>query len=108
MDELTLAADLLGTKDRLWSSVECAVKPDCVVIYARLYAHSQMDLQRALTESERVLNNVLGGRLEGRTWVAAVQWSYRLCRTFTPRGTAPSRSTTAIADGLTVLHPRGS
>jgi hypothetical protein len=106
-DELSLAADLLDTPERVWSSVECAVKPHCVVIYARLHAHSQLDLERALATSQRVLNTVLGERLQGRTWVAAVQWSYRVCRTFTPRGAAPSDRSTAIADGLAVLHPQG-
>ena len=105
-DELSLAADLLDRPERLWTSVECAVKPECVVVYARLHAHPTLDLERALADSERVLNTVLGERSDGRTWVAAVQWSYRVCRTFTPRSGTPVAAD-ALVDGLAVLHPRG-
>jgi hypothetical protein len=55
------------------------------VIYARLSTHPQIDLQTALAESERVLKAVLERRLECSSgWMAAVQWSERVCKTFTP------------------------
>jgi hypothetical protein len=81
-----IVAELRDSGSRLWSSVECDVKQHCVVVYARLYTHPRLDLEGALAESERLLKDVLGRRLEGqKNWVAAVQWSERLCKTFTPR-----------------------
>ena len=55
-DERDIAAELRDSGGRLWSSVE----------------------------SERVLKTVLERRLEGGGWMAAVQWSERLCKTFIP------------------------
>ncbi len=83
-----LAAELLGTANRLWSSVECDVQRNCVVIYARLRTLPRLDLEHALSESERVLNTVLGKRLEDRKWLASVRWGDRLCRTFAPAAPA--------------------
>jgi hypothetical protein len=81
-----IEAELRDTGSWLWSSVECDVKQHCVVVYARLYPHPRLDLAGALAESERLLKAVLGRRLDGqKNWVAAVQWSERLCKTFTPR-----------------------
>ena len=57
---------------------------DRVVVYARLCTHPRIDIQVALAESERVLKTVLERRLEGGGWMAAVQWSERLCKTFIP------------------------
>jgi hypothetical protein len=89
-DDLGLVAELLDSGSALWSSVECDVKPNCVVVYARLYLHPRLDIDGALAESERLFNSVLGRRLEGRkSWVAAVQWTDRVCKTFTPRTGAP-------------------
>jgi hypothetical protein len=76
-----IAADLIRRGDSLWSSVECEVKRDRVIVYARLSAHRARGIQGALVESERVFNSVLAGC----DWVAAVQWSDRLCRTFKSR-----------------------
>ena len=82
-----IAAALRDSGNGLWSSVECDVKRDRIVIYARLVSHARTDLANALAESERVLKNVLGQRAEsGNGWLAAVQWSERLCKTFTPDG----------------------
>jgi hypothetical protein len=84
-DERDIAAELRNTGGRLWSSVECDVKRTHIVIYARLSLHPQTDLHDALAESERVLNAVMERRLDGtRSWLAAVQWSERLCKTFSP------------------------
>jgi hypothetical protein len=81
-DMNSIAGELLQTGRELWSSVECDVKRDRLVIYARLCATP--DLQQALEESERVLAAVLERRFAGQNWVAAVQWSERLCRTIGP------------------------
>jgi hypothetical protein len=78
-----IASELLQCGDALWSSVECDVKRECVVIYARLRANPSLGVEHALAESERVFKSVLEHRLEGHPWLAAVQWSERLCRTFT-------------------------
>ena len=84
-DQHDLVAELRDGSSGLWSSVECEVRRDCVVVYARLVAHARVDLAQALAESEQVLNSVLARRLEGgRSWLAAVQWSERLCKTFRP------------------------
>ncbi len=83
-DAHTLSAELLGTGYRLWSSVECDVKRDRVVVYACLCAHPPLDLRSALAESKRVFFDVLGDRLEGQSWLATVYWGERLCKTFTP------------------------
>jgi len=82
--EQLIASELLQRGDSLWSSVECDVKRDCVVIYARLHANPSLGVEHALWESERVFKSVLERRLEGHNWLAAVQWSERLCKTFTP------------------------
>jgi hypothetical protein len=83
-----IVAELLETGRELWSRVECDVKRDRLVIYARLSATP--NLQQALEESERVLAAVLERRLVGQNWVAAVQWSERLCRTIEPAVTVSS------------------
>lgn len=84
-DERDIATELRTSGSGLWSSVECDVTRDRVVVYARLVTHARTDLENALAESERVLNSVLGQRAESsRGWLAAVQWSERLCKTFTP------------------------
>jgi hypothetical protein len=89
-DDFGLAAELLDSGSRLWSSVECDVKPHCVVVYARLNTHPRLDIDGALAESERLLTSVLGRRLDGqKSWVAAVQWSDRLCKTFARLTDAP-------------------
>jgi hypothetical protein len=89
-DDYGIAAELLDSGHRLWSSVECDVKQHCIVVYAQLFIHPRLDVNGALAESERLLKSVLERRLEGRKrWVAAVQWSSRLCKTIVPR-TAPS------------------
>ena len=71
-DERDIAAELRDSGGRLWSSVECDMTRDCVVVYARLCTHPRIDIQ------------VLERRLEGGGWMAAVQWSERLCKTFIP------------------------
>ncbi|HET8697373.1 MAG TPA: hypothetical protein VFO94_07810 [Gammaproteobacteria bacterium] len=83
MDSHVIAAQLLENGDSLWSHVECDVKRDRVIVYARLHANSPLGVQGALVASERVLTSVLGER----DWLAAVQWSDRLCRTFTAQRT---------------------
>ena len=84
-DERDIAAELRSSGGPLWSSVECDVKRNHIVVYARLSVHPQTDLQNALAESERVLNAVMERRLDGtRSWLAAVQWSERSCKTFSP------------------------
>jgi hypothetical protein len=85
IEDYGIVAELLDSGSRLWSSVECDVKQHCIVVYARLYMHSRLDVDGALAESERLLKSVIERRLDGRKdWVAAVQWSDRLCKTFTP------------------------
>lgn len=84
-DQHDLVAELRHDGSGLWSSVECEVRRDCVVVYARLVAHPRIDLAHALAQSEQVLNAVMARRVEGsRSWLAAVQWSERLCKTFRP------------------------
>lgn len=84
-DERDIVAELRSSGGFLWSSVECDVKRNHIVVYARLAVHPQTDLQNALAESERVLNAVMERRLDGtRNWLAAVQWSERVCKTFGP------------------------
>jgi hypothetical protein len=93
-DERDLVAELRNSGSRLWSSVECDVKRNHIVVYARLSVHPQTDLQNALAESERVLNAVMERRPEGsRSWLAAVQWSERLCKTFSPAASVATMST---------------
>jgi len=87
LNENPIASELLQRGDSLWSSVECDVKRDRVVIYARLRAHPSLGVEHALAESERVFKSVLERRLEGHNWLATVQWSERLCKTFTPTTT---------------------
>lgn len=79
-----LAAELRDSGNGLWSAVECDVRRDRIVVYARLVTHARTDLAGALAESERLLKNVLGQRARGSSgWLAAVHWSERLCKTFT-------------------------
>ena len=82
MERHNLAAQLLENGESLWSHVECDMKRERVIVYARLHANPPLGVEGALVASERVLASVLGGR----DWLAAVQWSDRLCRTFTPQG----------------------
>lgn len=79
METQNITAELLESGDSLWSSVECDMKRDRVIVYARLRADPPLGVAGALAESERVLSSVL----DGHHWLAAVQWSERLCRTFT-------------------------
>ena len=88
MNEYSIASELLRCGDELWSSVECDVKRNRVVVYARLRANPSLGVEHALAESERVFKSVLKHRLEGHPWLASVQWSERLCKTFTPETTA--------------------
>jgi hypothetical protein len=85
MEEENIALELLQSGNSLWSSVECDVKRDYVVVYARLHTTARQGIEGALAESERVFESVLGRHLAGQNWLAAVQWSDRLCRTFTSR-----------------------
>jgi hypothetical protein len=81
-----LEAELRSSGGFLWSSVECDVRPRGVVVYARLCTHETFDIEGALVRSERLITSVLARHLApNRTWVAAVQWHDRLCRTFTAR-----------------------
>ena len=76
---------MLDSGSRLWSSVQCDVTQHCIVVYARLYGASLLDVDGALAESERLLKSVIERRLDGRkSWVAAVHWSDRLCKTIVP------------------------
>jgi hypothetical protein len=94
-DDHGIAAELLDSGSLLWSSVECDVKQNCVVVYARLYTHSRVDIEGALAESERLLKSVIERRLAGqKSWVAAVQWSDRLCKTFMPSPDAATNAAT--------------
>jgi len=83
MSEQSIVAELLRDGDALWSSVECDVKRDRVVIYARLHANQPFGVERALAESRRVFESVLARYTGCHEWLAAVQWSDRLCKTFT-------------------------
>ena len=84
-DEHDIVAELRDSGGRLWSRVECDVKPNYIVVYARLWPHADTNIQRALAESEHLLKTVMERRLEGgRRWFAAVQWSERVCKTFAP------------------------
>jgi hypothetical protein len=90
-----IEAQILSMGRQLFSSVECDIWRNRVVVYARLSATP--NLERALEESERLLTSVLG-RLEAQDWIAAVHWSERMCRTIAPRDSrflplsAPARS----------------
>jgi hypothetical protein len=86
MEGHSIAAQLLENGDSLWSSVECDVKCDRVIVYARLRANSPLGVEGALVASERVLTSVLGAH----DWLAAVQLSDRLCRTFTAQRAEPT------------------
>src|SRR5262245_53913275 len=88
MESRSIAAQLLENGDSLWSSVECDVKQDRVIVYARLHTNSPLGVEGALVASERVLMSVL----DGHDWLAAVQWSDRLCRTFTAQRAEPAKS----------------
>ncbi len=82
---------LLAGGGELFSGVECDVRRNRVVVYARLSATP--NLERALKESERLLATVLT-RSGARDWIAAVHWSERMCRTI-----APSAADTAADTG---------
>ncbi len=82
MERQDIVAELLDNGGWLWSRVECDVSRGRVVVYARLRAEPPLGVRRALAESERVFKAVLEPHLQGQKWLAAVQWSERLCRTF--------------------------
>lgn len=81
-----LEAQILSIGRELFSSIECDIWRDRIVVYARLSATP--NLERALEESERLLTSVLE-RLDTQDWIAAVHWSERMCRTFAPRNSGP-------------------
>ena len=84
-DDYGIVAELLVSGSRLWSCVRCDVKQHCIVVHARLCGDALHDVDDALAESERLLTSVIERRLDGRkSWLAAVQWNDRLCKTFTP------------------------
>jgi hypothetical protein len=76
-----IADQILSIGRELFSSIECDVWRDRVVVYARLKATP--NLERALEESERLLARVLE-TLDTQDWIAAVHWSERMCRTIAP------------------------
>ena len=77
-----IEAQILSIGRELFSSIECDIWRDRVVVYARLSATP--NLERALEQSERLLTSVLA-RLDTQDWIAAVHWSERMCRTIAPR-----------------------
>ena len=81
-----IEAQILSMARELFSSIECDIWRDRVVVYARLIATP--NLERALEESERLLTSVLE-RLDTQDWIAAVHWSERMCRTIAPRDSRP-------------------
>jgi hypothetical protein len=81
MEVRNIAAELIRSGDSLWSQVECEIRHDCVIVYARLSANQGHGVEGALAESERVFHSVLAGR----EWLAAVHWTDRVCRTFKSR-----------------------
>ena len=81
-----IEAQILSIGRELFSSIECDIWRDRVVVYARLIATP--NLERALEESERLLTSVLE-RLDTQDWIAAVHWSERMCRTIAPRDSRP-------------------
>ena len=82
-----IADQILSVGRQLFSSIECDIWRDRVVVYARLSATP--NLERALEESERLLTSVLE-RLDTQDWIAAVHWSERMCRTIAPASRARS------------------
>jgi len=76
-----IADQILSIGRELFSSIECDVWRDRVVVYARL--STTPNLERALKESEQLLARVLG-TLDTQNWIAAVHWSERMCRTIAP------------------------
>jgi hypothetical protein len=80
-----IANQILTIGRELFSSIECDIWRDRVVVYARLNATP--NLERALQESERLLTTVLE-RLDTPDWIAAVHWSERMCRTIAPANRA--------------------
>lgn len=76
-----IADQILSIGRELFSSIECDVWRDRVVVYARL--STTPNLERALKESEQLLTRVLG-TLDTQKWIAAVHWSERMCRTIAP------------------------
>jgi hypothetical protein len=82
-----IADQILSIGRELFSSIECDVWRDRVVVYARLKATP--NLERALKESERLLAGVLE-TLDTQNWIAAVHWSERMCRTIAPANGARS------------------
>jgi hypothetical protein len=81
MEVRNITAELIRSGESLWSQVECEIRRDCVIVYARLCANEGHGVEGALAESERVFNSVLAGR----DWLAAVHWTDRMCRTFKSR-----------------------
>ena len=82
-----IADQILRIGSGLFSSIECDIWRDRVVVYARLSATP--NLERALQESERLLTSVLA-RLDTQDWIAAVHWSERMCRTIAARESRPT------------------
>ena len=76
-----IADQILSIGRELFSSIECDIWRDRVVVYARL--STTPNLERALKESEQLLARVLGS-LDTQNWIAAVHWSERMCRTIAP------------------------
>ena len=76
-----IADQILSIGRELFSSIECDIWRDRVVVYARL--STTPNLERALKESEQLLAGVLG-TLDTQNWIAAVHWSERMCRTIAP------------------------
>jgi len=76
-----IAEQILSIGGELFSSIECDIWRDRVVVYARL--GTTPNLERALKESEQLLARVLG-TLDTQNWIAAVHWSERMCRTIAP------------------------
>jgi hypothetical protein len=68
MEVRNITAELIRSGESLWSQVECEIRRDCVIVYARLCANEGHGVEGALAESERVFNSVLAGR----DWLAAV------------------------------------
>ena len=82
-----IADQILSIGRELFSSIECDIWRDRVVVYARLKATPNLEL--ALKESERLLAGVLE-TLDMQNWIAAVHWSERMCRTIAPADGARS------------------
>jgi hypothetical protein len=84
-EQASIVAELLRRGNQLWSTVRCDVTGDRYVIYAELSCvTAPPTIGGALTESKRVVTDVLQRRLGGRNWLATVHWSGRVSYTFAP------------------------